>query len=124
MLLDGLVASAAPEVLAPQAGRLRLVVLVHMPLGDETADDAAADAAARERAVLPAPPPWSPPATGRRRRLLDLYPLPADRVHVAEPGVDAADLAPGTAGRRGAAVRRRGDRRARGTTCWSTRSRR
>jgi glycosyltransferase involved in cell wall biosynthesis len=32
-----------------------------------------------------------------RRRLLELYPLPADRVHVAEPGVDAADLAAGSA---------------------------
>ena len=33
VLLDGLVASTAPEVLVPQASRLRLVVLVHMPLG-------------------------------------------------------------------------------------------
>ena len=32
-----------------------------------------------------------------RRRLGELHGLPADRVHVAEPGVDAADLAPGTA---------------------------
>jgi len=32
-----------------------------------------------------------------RRRLTELYPLPADRVHVAEPGVDAAGLAPGSA---------------------------
>ena len=32
-----------------------------------------------------------------RRRLLELYGLAADRVHVAEPGVDAADLAGGTA---------------------------
>ena len=32
-----------------------------------------------------------------RRRLLELYELPADRVHVAEPGVDAAELATGTA---------------------------
>src|SRR5919108_519117 len=32
-----------------------------------------------------------------RRRLGELYALPADKVHVAEPGVDAADLAPGTA---------------------------
>ena len=37
VLLDGLIASAAPEVLVPQAGRLRLVVLVHMPLGDRPA---------------------------------------------------------------------------------------
>ena len=33
-----------------------------------------------------------------RRTLLELYELPGDRVHVAEPGVDAAALAPGTAG--------------------------
>ena len=34
MLLDGLIASPAPEVLVPHARRLRQVVLVHMPLGD------------------------------------------------------------------------------------------
>ena len=33
VLLDGLIASTVPEVLVPQARRLRLVVLVHMPLG-------------------------------------------------------------------------------------------
>ena len=32
-----------------------------------------------------------------RRRLLELYALPGHRVHVAEPGVDTADLATGTA---------------------------
>ena len=32
-----------------------------------------------------------------RQALLDLYSLPAERVHVAEPGVEAAELAPGTA---------------------------
>ena len=93
-LLDGLVASTAPEVLVPQANRLRLVPLVHMPLGQGTADS---DARAREGAVLAAAAsvvttsPWS------RRMLLELYSLPDDRVHVAEPGVDAAALSPGTA---------------------------
>ena len=33
LLLDGLIASAAPEALVPHAPRLRQVVLVHMPLG-------------------------------------------------------------------------------------------
>ena len=37
VLLDGLIASTAPEVLVPQARRLRLVVLVHMPLGHRPA---------------------------------------------------------------------------------------
>ena len=39
VLVDGLVASPAPDVLVPEARRLRLVALVHMPLGEGTADD-------------------------------------------------------------------------------------
>ena len=97
VLLDGLVASTAPEVLVPQASRLRLVVLVHMPLGDRPADDGVDDARTRERAVLSAAAAVVTTSAWTRRRLLELYALPADRVHVAEPGVDAADLAPGTA---------------------------
>ena len=94
VLLDGLIASAAPEVLVPQASRLRLVVLVHMPLGDRPPT---ATRRARERAVLAAAAAVVTTSAWTRRRLLELYALPADRVHVAEPGVDAADLAPGTA---------------------------
>ena len=85
VLLDGLVASPAPDVLTPEAGRLRLVVLVHMPLGD-----------ARERAVLSAASSVVTTSTWTRRTLLELYSLPGDRVHVAEPGVDPAELALGS----------------------------
>ena len=85
VLVDGLVASPAPEVLVPHAARLRLVVLVHMPLGNE-----------REGEVLSAAASVVTTSAWARRALLDLYPLPADRVHVAEPGVDRAELAPGT----------------------------
>lgn len=92
VLIDGLVASAATEVLVPQAGRLRLVVLMHMPLGDR----AAADLRRRERAVLSATTAVVTTSAWARRRLLELYGLPADRVYVAQPGVDAADLATGT----------------------------
>jgi glycosyltransferase involved in cell wall biosynthesis len=97
VLLDGLVASTAPEVLVPQARRLRLVVLVHMPLGDRPAHDGADDARMRERAVLAVAAAVVTTSAWTRRRLLELYALPADRVHVAEPAVDAADLATGTA---------------------------
>ena len=56
VLLDGLVASTAPEVLVPHARRLRLVVLVHMPLGDRAVGvpDDIHDARTRESAVLSA----------------------------------------------------------------------
>jgi glycosyltransferase involved in cell wall biosynthesis len=94
VLLDGLVASTAPEVLVPQASRLRLVALVHMPLGHRTTDEGARR---REGAVLSAAASVVTTSRWTRRTLLELYSLPGDRVHVAEPGVDPADLARGTA---------------------------
>jgi glycosyltransferase involved in cell wall biosynthesis len=87
VLLDGLIASDAPEVLVPHACRLRQVVLLHMPLGH-----------GREGEVLAAATAVVTTSEWTRRRLRELYALPADRVHVAEPGVDAAGLAPGTPG--------------------------
>jgi len=94
VLLDGLVASTAPELLVPQASRLRLVTLVHMPLGHDPADD---EARTREGAVVSAAASVVTTSRWARRTLLELYGLPGERVHVAEPGVDAAGLAPGTA---------------------------
>jgi glycosyltransferase involved in cell wall biosynthesis len=91
------VASSAPEVLVPEAGRLRLVVLVHMPLGHRPADQAADEMLRRERAVLSAAAAVITTSAWSRRRLLELYPLAAERVSVAEPGVAVADLATGTA---------------------------
>jgi glycosyltransferase involved in cell wall biosynthesis len=92
-LLDGLVASTAAEVLLPQANRLRLVPLVHMPLGQRMTDS---DTRTREGAVLSAATSVVTTSAWSRRTLLELYSLPGDRVHVAEPGVDVASLAPGT----------------------------
>ena len=92
-LLDGLVASTAPDVLVPQASRLRLVALVHMPLGQGTGDN---DARTREGAVLSAAASVVTTSAWSRRTLLELYSLPGDRVHVVEPGVDAAPLSSGT----------------------------
>ena len=97
VLLDGLVASTAPEVLVSHTRRLRLVVLVHMPLGHRPAGHEIDDTRTRERAALSAASAIVTTSAWARRRLLELYPLPDDTVHVAEPAVDAADLATGTA---------------------------
>jgi glycosyltransferase involved in cell wall biosynthesis len=97
VLLDGLVASTAPEALVPQARRLRQVVLVHMPLGHRPPDDEAGAVRAREREVLAAAAAVVTTSAWTRRRLGELYALPADRVYVTEPGVDVASLASGTA---------------------------
>jgi glycosyltransferase involved in cell wall biosynthesis len=97
VLLDGLVASTASEVLVPQAMRLRMVVLVHMPLGHDPPADGAAEVRMREHAVLASAAAVVTTSAWTRQRLLELYDLPADRLHVAHPAVDAAPPAPGTA---------------------------
>ena len=86
VLLDGLIASPAPAVLVPQSERLRQVVLVHMPFAHR-----------RERDVLAAATDVVTTSAWTQRRLGELYGLPPERVHVAEPGVDAAQPLPGTA---------------------------
>lgn len=97
VLLDGLIASTAPAVLLPQAGRLRLVVLVHMPLGHRPGPEAADETRTRERAVLSAAAAVITTSSWSRRRLLGLYSLPAGKIHIAPPAVDPAELANGTA---------------------------
>jgi glycosyltransferase involved in cell wall biosynthesis len=97
VLLDGLIASTAPEALVPQARRLRQVVLVHTPLGHRPPDGEDGAVRGREREVLAAAAAVVTTSTWTRRRLGELYALPADRVHVTEPGVDAASVTPGTA---------------------------
>jgi glycosyltransferase involved in cell wall biosynthesis len=92
VVVDGLIASAASAVLVPEAGRLRLVVLVHMPLGG------VAVAAEAEGAVLAAARAVVTTSAWTRNRLLDRHRLPPDRVHVARPGADPDDEAPGTPG--------------------------
>ena len=93
VLIDGLIASAVPEVLVPHAPRLRLVVLVHMPLGDAKPGD---EVAVGERAVLSAATAVVTTSSWTRNRLIDQYALAPGQLYVAEPGVDAAGLAPGT----------------------------
>ncbi len=94
VLLDGLVASAAATVLVPRAERVRMAVLVHMPLGgggDEPVQ-AGEQAVLGRSAVVIATSEWT------KRRLRELYGLPPERITVAHPGVDPAGPAPGTAG--------------------------
>ena len=97
VLVDGLIASTAAAALVPHAERLALVVLVHLPLGDGPPGHEVADARSRECAVLAAARGVVTTSEWTRDLLLDLYPLRPENVVVAEPGVDSAELAPGTA---------------------------
>jgi glycosyltransferase involved in cell wall biosynthesis len=100
VLLDGLVACGVPDVVVPEAHRLRLVVLVHMPLADDTELEpaVAADLDARERATLHAAAAVVATSGWSARRLVDHHGLAQQRVHVATPGTDPAPIAPGTDG--------------------------
>ncbi|MGW8865950.1 glycosyltransferase family 4 protein, partial [Streptomyces sp. NPDC055768] len=100
VLLDGLVACGVPEIVVPEAERLRMAILVHLPLGDETGLDpaVAAELDARERAVLRAVPAVVATSDWAVRRLVSHHGLDPGRVHVAAPGADIAPLAPGTDG--------------------------
>ncbi|MFI6334003.1 glycosyltransferase family 4 protein [Streptomyces sp. NPDC050535] len=100
VLLDGLVACGVPEIIVPEAERLALTVLVHLPLGDETglAPAVAAELDAKERATLRAVSAVVATSDWAVRRLVAHHGLAPDRVHVAEPGADIAPLASGTDG--------------------------
>lgn len=96
VLLDGLVACSVPEVLEPEASRLRLTVLVHLSLGDETglSTSDAATLRALERRTLHAASAIIATSGGAAQRLIHLHDL--DNVDVAAPGVDPAPLATGS----------------------------
>jgi glycosyltransferase involved in cell wall biosynthesis len=84
VLVDGLLTT---PYLVAEAARLRLVVLVHMPLGP---------AAPWEREVLRAAAGVIATSRWTRTWLLERYGLAPERVFVAEPGADPAPVAPGT----------------------------
>ncbi|SME97808.1 glycosyltransferase family 4 protein [Streptomyces sp. Amel2xC10] len=100
VMLDGLVACGVPEIIVPEAERLRLAVLVHLPLGDETglAREVAAELDAKEREVLRAVPAVIATSEWAVRRLVAHHGLAPEKVHVAAPGADIAPLASGTDG--------------------------
>ncbi|MEU6534769.1 glycosyltransferase family 4 protein [Streptomyces sp. NPDC047000] len=100
VLLDGIVACGVPEIVVPEAERLSLAVLVHLPLGDERGLDpaVAADLDARERTVLRAVPAVIATSDWAVRRLVSHHGLAPERVHCATPGADIAPLASGTDG--------------------------
>jgi len=93
-MIDGLIASPAAAQLLPHAGRIRMTVLLHMPLA--TSHNARHDASARrsERLVLRAATAVVVTSEWTREQVLTRYAVPACRVHVARPGVDRVAALP------------------------------
>ncbi|MFC6885049.1 MULTISPECIES: glycosyltransferase family 4 protein [Actinomadura] len=99
VLLDGLVACGVPGVVAERARRLRQVVLVHLPLSDETGLDprVAAELNALEGETLRAAHAVVATSAWAAERLRELHGPAVRDVHVVEPGVDAAPEGSGRA---------------------------
>ena len=92
VLVDGLIGSAAESVLVPRAHRLRLVLLVHLPLGMEPVTAGASPLAQGERAALAAAAAVVTTSDFARGWVLDHYGMDPAAVHTARPGVDPAQL--------------------------------
>jgi glycosyltransferase involved in cell wall biosynthesis len=88
VLIDGLMASAAAAQLLPHTGRIRMTVLLHMPLVTDLDPHHDASAARSERAVLRAAAGVVVTSEWTRQQILTRYAIPPGRVHVAQPGVD------------------------------------
>jgi glycosyltransferase involved in cell wall biosynthesis len=105
VLVDGLLASGHADVLLPAARRLRVVALVHLPLGHPLAteahggrnDGSRGAPADQEREVLAALGAVLTTSRWTADWLLTTYHLPVDRVHIAQPGADRAPRSTGTA---------------------------
>lgn len=115
VLVDGLVGSLLPEILVSAADRLRLAVLLHMPLGGDREAAVLSAAAAvittstwSRDAVLACShvDEWtrhldSPDRDRQRGAALTTHlvrSVRAERVHVARPGADIGELATGSVG--------------------------
>ncbi len=88
ILIDGLIASPAATQLLPHVGRMRLTVLLHMPLATVPHPHHDPSAERSERAVLRAAAGVVTTSEWTRQQILTRYAIPAHRVRVARPGVD------------------------------------
>jgi glycosyltransferase involved in cell wall biosynthesis len=97
VMIDGLACGVLADVLAPERARLRLVALVHHPLGLETGLDAASSRRllASERAALACV--RLVVVTSRRTvGAVETLDVAVDRIVVVEPGTEPAPLAHGS----------------------------
>jgi glycosyltransferase involved in cell wall biosynthesis len=100
-LLDGLVACGVPEIVVPHARRLRIAILLHLPLADEIGLPAerAEELDELERQTLHAATAVIATSEWAARRATGHHGLDPARVHVATPGTMPQPLAVGSDGR-------------------------
>jgi len=97
VLVDGLALGALPAEVGHEAGRLKIVALVHHPLAEETGIDTALAAELRISETHALAAVRAVVVTSRTTAVkLREYGVTADRITVVEPGTDPAPLARGS----------------------------
>jgi glycosyltransferase involved in cell wall biosynthesis len=94
VLIDGLIASSAAAQLLPHTGRIRVTVLLHMPLATSVGTRHDACDERSEREVLGAAAGVIVTSDWTRRQVLARYQIQACLVHVARPGADRVAAPP------------------------------
>ncbi|MFC4496504.1 glycosyltransferase family 4 protein [Streptomyces ovatisporus] len=100
VLVDGLLACGVPEIVVPETRRLRVAVLMHLPLADETGldPDLAAQLEELEGRTLRAVRAVVTTSDWAARDVCRRHGVDPGRVHTVCPGTDPAPLARGTDG--------------------------
>lgn len=100
LLVDGLALGVLPELARKESRRLRLLGLVHHPLGFEEGLDGATAArlVASEREALRWPRRILCTSQTTARTLAGHFAVAPERIAVVEPGTDPAPVAPGSGG--------------------------
>ncbi len=97
VVIDGLIAATAATCMVPATARLRVVVLMHLPLGHQPPGHEVPLAREREHAVLAAVSATIATSEWTRHLLSTTYAdLDPRRIHVAAPGVEPAAEAVGS----------------------------
>lgn len=98
VLWDGLIACGIPDTVRAASGRLRQVIIVHLPLADETGLDShvARQLEQGERHALHLANAVIATSRWTATELTEFYGLPGVRVYVAPPGVHLRPVARGS----------------------------
>lgn len=101
VIIDGLISGCVPEILSREAGRLRLISLLHHPLADETgvSEGEAVELLRTEKEALSHVSAVIVTSDFTKQRLNELFDHDSKNVFVVQPGTDPRPISSGGDGK-------------------------